>query len=99
MIKTTGGILSDLNKMRNSDRLTISILENHTKTFTTEVAKPLADILLPIQKEMAQNPDPAVQVLAGKLHTLLTAEVISIFKKAAEESMQRSKEQFKLVGA
>lgn len=97
MINTAAGVLNNLNKMRNSDRLTVSILETHTKSFTVAVAAPLAESLKPIQLALAQHPDPAVQALGGQVLTLLQSGVVDIFRRAAEESLRRSKEQFKLL--
>jgi len=97
MINTAKGVLADLNKMRNSDRLTISILESHTKSFTAAIAGPLADALLPLQHELSKHPDPQVQAIAGNINQLLQSGVIDIFKRAAEDSLRRSKEQFKLL--
>lgn len=97
MINTAKGVLSDLNKMRNSDRLTISILESHTKSFTAAIAGPLATALLPIHQELARHPDPNVQAVAGKVQQLLQSGVVDIFRRAADESLRKSKEQFKLL--
>lgn len=97
IINTARGCLTDLNKMRNSDRLTVSILESHTKTFTAAVAQPLAATLLPLQEELAQHTDPNIQAIAARINDLLQVGVVDIFQRAAEDSMRRSKDQFKLL--
>jgi hypothetical protein len=52
MVSAARGVLSDLNKMRNSDRLTASILEQHTLKLSQSLAAGLGEQLRAVESAM-----------------------------------------------
>lgn len=96
MIDSAARIVSDLNRMRNQDKMTVSILENHTKKFATAVAGPIGAEIREVRDQLIDIQDPKAQQLALRLDALLTVGVTDIFSKAATSSLRQSKEQYKL---
>jgi hypothetical protein len=97
MIEKAKGIIEGLNKMRNTDRMTVSILEQHTKKYATAVAGPIASIIRTVRDELLNGQDTRSQELAARLTILLDKDVAEILTSAAVKSMRESREQFKLM--
>lgn len=97
MIDNARRIIEGLNKMRNSDRMTVSILESHTKKFGTAFARPVAHELRAIERMLSESHDPAAQAAAQKITELLNSGVTTIMSDAAVQSLRDSKEQYKLL--
>lgn len=97
MVDNARRIIEGLNKMRNSDRMTISILEQHTKRYATAIAAPIAEALREIRDDLTEIDDPQAQQLATKLTLLLDQHVTDIFTEAAIKSLRESREKYKLL--
>lgn len=87
-------ILEGLNKMRNSDRLTVHILESHTRSFAEALAGPLGVELRAILTELQQVPEASH--VTARLARLVNDGVVTIFRRAALETITKSKEEYKL---
>lgn len=99
MVANAKSIIEGLNKMRNSDRMTVSILENHTKRYATAVAGPLAAALRDIRvdlRQLAQH-EPKAHALEVKLGMLLDHDVGELFTSAAARSLSETGQQYKLL--
>ena len=90
-------IIEGLNKMRNSDRMTVSILEQHTRRFATAFTRPVAQELRAIRDSLEASPDPAARHAAQRMTELLGTGVPTIMTDAAVQSLRDSREQFKLL--
>lgn len=90
-------IVEGLNKMRNSDRMTVSILEQHTKRFATAISRPVAHELRSIQTMLEHCADPNAQRAADAIAQLLNVGVTTIMTDAAVQSLRDSKETYKLL--
>lgn len=90
-------IIDGLNKMRNSDRMTASILEAHTKRFATAITRPVASQLRTIYTTLEHSNDPAARRAAELLSELLTSGVTTIMLDAAAQSLRDSREEYKLL--
>ena len=97
MIDNARRIIEGLNKMRNSDRMTVSILEQHTQKFASAITRPVAAELRGIRDLLATSSDPVAQHAARQLTSLLTGGVTSIMRDAAVSSLRDSREQYKLL--
>lgn len=97
MIDNGRKIIEGLNKMRNNDKMTVSILESHTRKFGTAFARPVAAELRAMRDLLANSRDPAAAQVAARIDTLLTEGVKTIMTDAAVQAMRDSKEQYKLL--
>lgn len=97
MVNTAKSVIEGLNKMRNSDRMTVSILEQHTKRYAAAVASPLASTLRDVRDELMFIEDPKAKELAQRLTLLLSEEVSGIFTDAAKKSLGETRERYKLL--
>lgn len=97
LIDNARKLVEGLNKMRNSDRMTISILEQHTKRFATAISKPVAQELRLIQGLLKTSSDPAVVQARAHINALLEQGVQGIMRDAAVHSLREAKEQYKLL--
>jgi hypothetical protein len=90
-------IVEGLNKMRNGDRMTVSILEQHTKRFATAISRPVAQELRVIQGMLETSADPQARQAAEAISQLLNVGVSTIMTDAAVQSLRDSKEAYKLL--
>lgn len=97
LIDNARKIVEGLNKMRNSDRMTVAILEQHTRRFAAAFTRPVASELRAIRDDLATSSDPAAQRAAARLSSLLGSGVSTIMSDAAVQSLRDSKEQYKLL--
>lgn len=97
MISGAKSIIEGLNKMRNSDRMTASILEQHTKRYATALAAPLADTIRGVRDGLRTVDDPRVRALEQRLTVLLESGVGDMFTEAAASALRETKEQYKLL--
>lgn len=82
-----------INKMKNSDRLTLAILETHTKSMAQNLAIPLGEkIRLAMLMIEQGNPDQA----QGLLGSMLSSQIVDLFRNAAMQAMTTSKEAYHL---
>lgn len=99
MIANCKSIIESLNKMRNSDRMTVSILEQHTKRYATAVAQPLVTELRAIREQLAalaaSNAD--AHALDVRLGTLLDHQVSEMFTDAAGRTLAETEKHYKLM--
>jgi len=87
-------ILEGLNKMRNSDRLVLHVLETHTRSFAQAIAGPLGMELRDILIELEDIPEASH--VASRLRRLINDGVRTMFQTAALETMARSRDEYKL---
>lgn len=87
-------ILEGLNKMRNSDRLVIHVLETHTRSFAQAIAGPLGVELRELLLDLEEIPEAAH--VATRMRRLINDGVRTMFQTAALETMARSRDEFKL---
>lgn len=94
MIDALRKIISDVNKMKNSDRLTLAILEGHTKTMSQNLAIPLGEKIRIVlsQLESVEGADAAYDTLMS----LVSGDIVEIFRNAATQAMTSSREQYNL---
>ena len=94
MISAARGVLSDLNKMRNGDRLTASILDQHTLHLAQSLSAGLGEELRPVQAALARgDSDTASRLLSGAL----SERVPALFRAAVEESLDHTKTKYGLL--
>lgn len=87
-------IIESLNKMKNSDRLVLMILETHTKKFAQNLAAPMGLELRGVCEELARIPEASHA--AARLTALVEGGVTNLFKKAAVDSLAQSREKYNL---
>lgn len=97
MINNAKSIIEGLNKMRNSDRMTVSILEQHTKRYATAIAGPIGDVIRDVRDELMQVEHPKAREMASRLTLLVDRDVTDIFTDAAVRSLRESREKYKLL--
>jgi len=97
MVSNAKSIIEGLNKMRNSDRMTVSILEQHTKRYATAIAAPIADVVRSVRDDLAFIDHPKARELELRLTILLEQGVPGIFRDAAVRSLRESREKYKLL--
>jgi hypothetical protein len=85
--------LEALGKMRNSDRLTLAILEWHTRAMAHNISEPLGRKLREIEADLE---DGDAELAQAKLHTFLHKEIGPIFLAGARDALNKSSEEFKL---
>lgn len=86
--------ISDLNKMRNQDRMTGHILDEHTRSFSEAVAAPLGAELRSIVDLLDESdPDGASRAL----QQLLTRGIVDIFSTAAATTLPALKAEYGLL--
>ena len=90
-------IIEGLNKMRNSDRMTLSILESHTARFASAALRPVATDLRAIEAELRTSLDPVSRRCAEKLSLILSGKLPEYFEGAAIASLRESQETYKLL--
>lgn len=83
-----------LNKMRNSDRLTLAILDAHTQLFSELVAIPLGEKLKNILLTLQST--PGADQAKTQLLTFLHQDLIGLFQNAAIQAMETSRSTYKL---
>ena len=94
LIDNARRILEGLNKMRNSDRLTISILESHTRSFAQALAGPLGTELREILEDLEGIPE--AKRPRARLALLVSEGVVTLFRQAAVDTMARSRREYRL---
>lgn len=97
MVDNARKIIEGLNKMRNTDRMTISILEQHTKRFATEFTRPVAGELRAIGALLSTSNDPVARAAGERIAALLNEGVRDIMTGAAVRALQESKQEYKLL--
>ena len=97
MINNARQILESLNKMRNSDRMTVSILEQHTRKFALTLSAPMAQVLREIREDLTTVPDEKADYAVKRIEELLSERMPQIMTEAAAQAMRESKEQYKLL--
>jgi hypothetical protein len=97
LIDNARKLVEGLNKMRNNDRMTVSILEAHTTKFATAITRPVATELRAIQAQLNASSSPEAHAAAQRIYELLAEGVPSIMTDAASRSLRASKEQYKLL--
>lgn len=97
LIDNARKVIEGLNKMRNSDRMMVTVLEQHTKRFATAISKPVATELRDIQRLLAASKDPVAHRALAQIEALLDERVREIMTDAASHSLRMSKEQYKLL--
>lgn len=97
MISNAKSILEGLNRMRNQDRMTVSILEKHTEEFAIKVATPIGDVLRSVRADLLAMRSPKGNELAARVSLLLDSEISDVFASAAESSLASSREKYKLM--
>lgn len=97
MIDNARRLIEGLNKMRSSDRMTVSILEQHTQKFATAITRPVAAELRSIRDTLYTSDDPKAQFAARQISDLLTGGVTTIMRDAAVQSLRDSKDHYKLL--
>lgn len=90
-------IVEGLNKMRNSDRMTVGILEQHTRRFATEITRPVANHLRAIRNELTASSDPVAHRAVEQLTFLLDEGVTNIMVNAATQALTDVKAEYKLL--
>ena len=94
MISSARAILADLNKMRNSDRLTASILEQHTLRLSQSLAAGLGEELRPVQAALASGDQARAQELLGEV---MGQRVPALFRQAAADALDMTKTKYGLM--
>jgi hypothetical protein len=97
MIANAKSILEGLSRMRNSDRMTVSILEQHTKRYAMAISGPIGLILREIRDELQGVRSDKAQALATRLTLVLDHDILQLMTDAAMRSLRESKEQYKLL--
>lgn len=97
LIDNARRIIEGLNKMRNSDRMTVSILETHTRRLATSFTRPVATEMRMIRDQLLTSSDPTAQRVATHMTALLDDGVPTIITDAATKAMRESREEFKLL--
>lgn len=97
MVSSAKSILEGLNKMRNTDRMTVSIIEQHTKRYATALVGPIGDVIRGVRDELFAIDHPKAQELSMRLSLLLDKDVPLIFRDAAVRTLKESKDKFKLL--
>lgn len=97
MINNARQILESLNKMRNSDRMTVSILEQHTRKFALQLSGPMAQVLREIREDLRTVPDGRGDYAVKRIEELLSERMPQLMTEAAAQAMRESKEQYKLL--
>jgi hypothetical protein len=97
MIDKARSALSDLNKMRNSDKLTMNILEQHTLSFSKTVASGLGDEVRVIIDELRSNSDPQFHAVADRIQDIVSERVPLLFASAGEQALEAIKKRYKLL--
>lgn len=87
-------MIEGLNKMRNSDRLVLHILESQTKSFAQAIASPLGVELREIVLELERIPEASH--ITARMKRLVGSGVSSMFRNAALETLARTREEYKL---
>lgn len=96
MISNAKSVVEALNKMRNSDKLTISILEQHTVRYSQQVAALLSSDLKDVLTELRRVEDPAAKAIARRLSTILAKKIPEVFQAVAVSSMEEVKQRYGL---
>lgn len=97
MVDNARRIIEGLSKMRNNDRMTLSILEGHTKRFAMAFTRPVASQLRAIREGLLESDDPHAARAAQQIAELLGEGVTTIMTDAAAQSLRDSREQYKLL--
>lgn len=97
LIKEARQTIEGLNKMRNADKMTIHLLEQHTHKYAVAIAEPLASELREVYTEISMILDPRARQAAARIEALLETQIPALLYKAAEEAMASSKDQYKLL--
>lgn len=92
LLDTTRKMLETLNKMKNSDRVTASILDAHTKSLAENLAIPLGERLRQVLTLIDKDRIEAKQALIQ----LLQRGLVEVFKKAAQDATSTTKETYGL---
>jgi hypothetical protein len=93
MIMGCAKIIETVNKMKNSDRLTLAILESHTRSMSANLAIPLGE---KIRVALAQLEDGDADGAQRTLLSLVQNDIVAIFREAATQAMLSSREQYQL---
>lgn len=93
MVDALRKIMSDINKMKNSDRLTLAILETHTRSMSQNLAIPLGE---KIRVTLAHIEDGEIDAARDSLMALVQGDIVDIFREAATQAMTSSREQYRL---
>jgi hypothetical protein len=96
LIDSARMLISDLNKMRNSDRLTLDMLHGHTKRLSIKAIDDLQAELGSVIAMLEQSDDEFALRGAKVLEAIQQQGVISIFTSAASDTLQQSIEEFNL---
>ncbi len=94
MIDKARSALSDLNKMRNSDKLTLSILNQHTVNFSKIVAAGIRDEMRVVLDELRRD---GHDLLADRLENIVSERVPLLFATAGQQVLNDLKEKYKLL--
>lgn len=95
MIATAKSILSDLNRMRNTDRLVAGLLEDHTRALTQAVCAELGVEVKAIIDAIDAGEDKNDVVIM--LKALMYRRIPEIFLKSASTTLVTAKEEFGLL--
>lgn len=95
LISEAGNLLAKLNRMRNDDRLVLDILEGHTKRFSLLLAESLKPELAQYIDLLRQE-DTNPREVAEALDAFMRRRIVMLFRHAAIDSLQQSREEFNL---
>lgn len=80
-------------KMKSSDRLTLAILESHTRAMSQNLAIPLGEkIRATLEALDSGEPDEAKAILLS----LVRGDIVTIFREAATQAMLSSRELYNI---
>jgi len=92
LVSETRRMLETLNKMRNTDRVTAAILEQHTRSYAEALAIPLGEKLRVVLSALEKDTHQARAVVIS----LLQRGLVEIFRDAALSSLASTKETYNL---
>lgn len=93
MVDSLRKIIEGLNKMKNSDRLTLAILESHTRAMSQNLAIPLGEKIRVALSQIEEGDPNAAQ---ATLTALVQGDIVDIFREAATQAMISSRESYNL---
>lgn len=97
LVTNAKGILTDIHKMRNSDKFLALILQKHTLAYGAAIAQPIAEIMRQILVELKRlNADPET---TEKVENLLAGGMAELFGRVALTTLKQTRKENKIPNA